>query len=353
MPPPTKSSSKPPKDPAIDLPGQPFPSNNPAAISVWLADIRNRQFNAFNSATPARLGPWSNLFTVFRDVTGLEDRQWEACFYKACGENLDSGPSHVSLDVRRDVADNAAQEIINTMTTPWKTNTLEWTKAASRVLIPRMIHNWKRKERRKQAPAKTGGPEEQKEALESEPEQPPKPQKASIAVRRPSQSPPSKKPRIEAATKSTLSPLQASSTALTSPSEPYLLVDSNIVVFWKDSNGTDEIDQERQCKIAIAALVEDDILQQDNSDIRAEHLSFEKLLAILSDRDPQMVSTIQSRAHELEWADDENTNELGHFGIQTVEEFRTVISIFIWHVRRDGERNASLLLRVVEKEEKH
>jgi hypothetical protein len=284
-----------------------FPVDDPDAANAWLANELNHDFREWEDASLDNQKKWAELETALSAVTGLKPH--------SIMKNIkDIIPNHLrvenltvraTLEQKRKIAEQAATAILNNVNASWKDASEKWLIDALLAFTRRVIKLWKkglnRKVERQEADgfgegsSSSSSTKRRKLNAGQEGDKEPRPKGNGLVIEHiPNDNKSSRRFRFN----KSLHPISQHLRHLDTFSIEVTL-----------ENGT--------CiPIATAAIVGDHKRDCSSSDVRAEHLDFEKLLAIVSATDDSW----DSQTCELRWGEDD-------LQIRDGEDFKNAIGV--------------------------
>jgi hypothetical protein len=297
------------------MPFSVFPVDDLDAVNDWLADKSNHDFREWDDASLEDQNKWAELEAVLSAVTGLKPHSIIKIIKDAIPNHLpvENRTVRASLNQRRQIAEQAATAILNDVNDDWKDASEEWLVDALLTFTRRAIKLWKKGLNRKGERALSDGhgegssssssPKRQKLNARQEGDKESCAKRNDLVIKHiPNDNKPlSKRFRFDRL----LHPISQHSQNLDTFSIEVTL-----------KNGT--------CiPIATSAIVMDHKRDCSSLDIRAEHLDFEKLLAIVSATDDSW----DSQTCEIRWGE-------GKLQIHDGEDFTNAIGVMYFSLEQ-------------------
>jgi hypothetical protein len=274
------------------MPFSVFPVDDPDAANAWLADESNHDFREWEDASLENQNKWAELETALSAVTGLKPHSIKKSIKDAISNHLPAEKLtvHATLEQKQKIAEQAATAILNNVKADWKDASEKWLVDALLAFTRRAIKLWKKGLNRKGERQEADGFGEGSSSTSSA-------KRRKLNTRKEGD----KESRAKGDSLVEHIPSGNGSSSrgfrFDKPLHPISQHPQHLDTFSVDvtlKNGT--------CiPIATAAIVRDHKRDCSSSDIRAEHLDFEKLLAIVSATDDSW----DSQTCEVRWGEDE------------------------------------------------
>jgi hypothetical protein len=280
------------KSPRADMPFSVFPVNDTDAANAWLVDESNHDFREWDDASLEDQNKWAELEAFLSAVTGFKTHSIIKIVKDAIPNHLpvENLMVRATLEQKRKIAEQAATAILNGVNTDWKDASEEWLMDALLTFTRRVIKLWKKGLNRKVERSK---PDKLGEGSSSSSSA--KRRKVNARQEGGKESYAKGNDLVIDQSPKDNSPLsgQLRFDKLLQPSQHSQNLDTfSIEVTLKDGTCI---------PIAVSAIVGDRKRDCSSSDIRAEHLDFEKLLAIVRATDDSW----DSKTWEMRWGKDQ------------------------------------------------
>jgi len=296
------------------MPFSVFPVDDPVAANAWLADESNHDFREWEDASLEDKKKWAELETALSAVTGLKRHSIIKSIKDAIPDHfpVEKLTVHATPEQKQKIAEQAATAILNNVNANWKDASEKWLVDALLAFTRRAIKLWKKGLNRKgerpeadgfgEGSSSTSSAKRRKLDARQEGDKESCAKGNDLAIE-----------HIPSGNRSSSKRVRFDKSLHATSQHPRHLDTFLVEVSMK--NGT--------CiPIAVAAIVGDHKRDCSSSDVRAEHLDFEKLLAIVSATDESW----DSQACKMRWDEDEQqicddedfTNAIGvmHFRLE-------------------------------------
>ena len=296
------------------MPFSVFPVDDPDAANAWLADELNHDFREWEDASLDNQKKWAELETALSAVTGLKSHSIMKTIKDAIPNHLpvENLMVRATLEQKRKIAEQATTAILKNVNANWKDASEKWLMDALLAFTRRAIKLWKKGlNRRGERPEADGFGEGSSSSSSA------KRRKLNAGQEGDKESRAKGNDlvieHIPSDNKSSSRRFRFNKPLHPISQHPQHLDTFSIEVTLEDGTCI---------PIATAAIVGDHKRNCSSSDVRAEHLDFEKLLAIVSATDDSW----ESQTCEMRWGEDDLqirdgedfTNAIGvmHFSLE-------------------------------------
>jgi hypothetical protein len=281
-----------------------FPVNDTDAANTWLADESNHDFKEWEAASLEDKDKWAELETVLSAVTGLKPHSIIKIVKGAISDHLSSEDTTVRAtpEQKHKITKQATSAILQNTNTNWKDASEDWLAGALDAFAPRAIKLWKKVQN-----CKGGKPEQDSESRSS---------RSSKKRRLDTRQRENEKSRAQGidvtiqhiSSNNMHSAKRSLRRGATSQNRPPLDLETCMIEVRPDDT--------TRIRVPIEMVLNDQKRGCSISDIRAEHLDFEKLLAIVSATDDSW----DRRTCEMRWGE-------GKLQIHDGEDFTNAIGV--------------------------
>ncbi len=248
-----------------------FPSDDAAAAKAWLADPLHHDFAEWASASTDEADRWTGLEVALSAVTGLKPAQLMKRAKNVVAHHLSEVDTKlwVAPEKRKEMAVEAAAEIIRVTTAEWKGECEEWLEGALAAFMPRVIKLWKKMRNASQVRSERGRSHDGASQISS-PTKAPKQRSRGVADQGP---PRAKKAKTDARnTEGEQTEERAPASDTTRYQRPRTLPERLIQLL---------VTEDTYILCAPTAILKDKLLQWPAADVREEHLDYGKLRTLL------------------------------------------------------------------------
>ena len=265
-----------------------FPAGDPVAANAWLADESNHDFREWEDASLEDKNKWAELEAALSAVTGLKPQIIMKGIKDAIPDHfpVERLAVRATLEQKRKIVGQAAAAILDNVCADWKDASEKWLMDALLPFTRRAIKLWKKGLNRK------GERPEAEGSGEGSPSTSPA-KRRRLDARQESRA--TGNDRVIIPSGNSSSSRRFRSDKSLHPTGQHLQHLDTFLVEVSMEAGT-------RMPIAAAAIVRDHTEDCSSSDIRAEHLDFEKLLGIVGATDDSW----DSQTCEMRWDEDEH-----------------------------------------------
>jgi hypothetical protein len=293
------------------MPLSAFPVNDTDAANAWLGDKSNHNFREWDGASLEDKNKWAELEAVLSAVTGLKPHSIMKTVKDAISDHLsfENTTARATPEQKHKITEQAASAILQNTNVNWKDASENWLASALNAFAPRAIKQWKKGQN-----SKGGKPEQDTESRSS---------RSSKKRRLDARQGENKESRAQGndikiqqiPSNNMLSAKRSLRQGATSQSRPPLDLETCMIEV--------RLDDTTHIRVPIEMVLKDHKRDCSISDIRAEHLDFEKLLAIVSATDDSW----DSQTCEMRWGE-------GKLQIHDGEDFTNAIGVMYFSLEQ-------------------